>query len=154
MNELNPNGAALTELLLEVFRANRVFLDAGDELAAPAGISSARWQVLGVVEHGASPVAHVARTMGLTRQSVQQTADGLVQDGFVEFADNPHHRRAKLLRITRRGVDALAIVAARQAEWANRVGGARPLAELRAAAAALREVRMALEGSTGKEDEG
>src|SRR5947208_9580394 len=47
--------------------------------------------------------AHIARQMGLTRQSVQRTVDLLAADGLVAFADNQHHRRAKLVDFTPRG---------------------------------------------------
>jgi DNA-binding MarR family transcriptional regulator len=108
--------------VLETFRLNRLLLDLGDELTRPVGLSSARWQVLGVVEHGPVPVAHVAREMGLTRQSVQQTADSLEHEGLISFEENPHHRRAKLMRITPRGRMALDYVQEQHAEWANNVG--------------------------------
>ncbi|WSN14783.1 MarR family transcriptional regulator [Micromonospora sp. NBC_01699] len=82
-------------------------------------MTAARWQVLGMIDHRPSTVADVARTMGLTRQSVQQTADALARDGLVDLIDNPRHRRAKLLTPTAAGRTALAEVEARQAEWAN-----------------------------------
>lgn len=87
MTKLNPNGKAFTELVLEVFRLNGRLLEAGDRLTQPVGLSSARWQILGVVEHGPITVAHVARIMGLTRQSVQQTANSLEKEGLIEFLE-------------------------------------------------------------------
>jgi DNA-binding MarR family transcriptional regulator len=145
MDELNPNGDAFTEVVLEVFRLNRLLLDAGDALAAPAGLSSARWQVMGVVEHGPIPVSNVARIMGLTRQSVQQTADGLAADGLIAWTENPHHRRAKLMSLTAEGRAALDLVQRRHAAWANGIGGGLPVEELRAALGTLRRLRESLD---------
>lgn len=145
MQESDQHGSAFTELVLEVFRLNRLLLDAGDELTAPVELTSARWQVLGVVEHGPIPVSHVARTMGLTRQSVQHTADGLEADGMIVYSDNPHHRRAKLMSLTPKGRSALQYVASRQAVWADRIGGRQALDELRSAVKVLRELRSGLE---------
>jgi DNA-binding MarR family transcriptional regulator len=145
MDELNPAGEAFTGVVLEVFRLNRLLLDAGDALAAPAGLSSARWQVMGVVEHGPIPVSNVARIMGLTRQSVQQTADGLAADGLIAWTENPHHRRAKLMSLTPAGRDALALVQRRHAEWANRIGGAQDVQALRTALGVLRHLRETLD---------
>jgi DNA-binding MarR family transcriptional regulator len=145
MDELNPTGAAFTEVVLEVFRLNRLLLDAGDALTGPVGLSSARWQVLGVVEHGPNPVSNVARVMGLTRQAVQQTADGLAADGLIEWADNPHHRRAKLMVITPRGREAMEYVAGRQVQWANGIAAAHAEDELRGALAVLRRLRQTLD---------
>lgn len=107
MSRHTPAGEAFTELVLEVFRVNGLALEAGDRLAAPTGLSSARWQVRGVVDHSPAPAASVARIMGLTRQSVQRTADALERDGFIEYADNPHHKRAKLIALTTEGRAAL-----------------------------------------------
>ena len=70
MSKSSSKRSAFTELILEVFRLNGLLLEAGDRITQPVGLSSARWQVLGVVEHEPTPVAHVARIMGLTRQSV------------------------------------------------------------------------------------
>lgn len=145
MDELTPGGSALTEVVLEVFRLNRLLLDAGDALTAPVGLSSARWQVMGVVEHGPIPVSNVARIMGLTRQSVQQTADGLAADGLIAWSENPHHRRARLMSLTPAGREAMAYVTARHAQWANELGASQALDELRAAAHALRRLRATLD---------
>ncbi len=154
MSKLNPHGDVFTELILEVFRVNRLLLDAGDTLTEPVGLSSARWQVLGVVEHGPIPVAHVARTMGLTRQSVQQTADSLAEEGLIEYAENPHHRRAKLMIMTAKGRAALDYVEQRHANWANQIGGAHTLADLRTALMVLHQVRASLEQHTPPSPDG
>lgn len=143
---MDARAQAFTELLLEVFRVNGLLLAAGDALTRPVGLTSARWQVLGVVEHGPVPVAHVARTMGLSRQSVQVTANGLKRDGFVTFAENPHHRRAKLLCLTDKGEEALVTLREQQALWAERIGSEHELADLERALETLRGLRGSLEG--------
>lgn len=145
MEGWTEEGEAMSYLLLEVFRVNGLLLEAGNELTRPAGLTGARWQVLGVVEHGPIPAAQVGRTMGLTRQNVQQIADALAEEGFLEFRENPHHRRSKLLCITPKAEAALAIVKARQVEWANRLGATLDLDQLRAAQATLTLFREALE---------
>ncbi|MCE9673248.1 MarR family winged helix-turn-helix transcriptional regulator [Myxococcus stipitatus] len=138
-------GTAFTELVLEVFRSNGLLLAAGERLAEPAGLTSARWQVLGVVDHEPAPVANVARAIGLTRQSVQQTADALEAEGLVEYRENPHHRRAKLITLTPTGRERLREVEARQMAWANKLGGRVSQESLRTALRALQEVREVLE---------
>ena len=145
MSEPSTNGSAFTELILEVFRLNGLLLEAGDRLTDPVGLSSARWQVLGVVEHQPSPVAHVARIMGLTRQSVQQTADALANDGFIIYTDNPHHRRAKLMTITPKGRKALDYVQQCQLDWANQISASLSLEALKTAVTVLRQLGERLE---------
>ena len=142
---LTPGGMAFSELVLEVFRLNGLALQAGDALTAPCLLTSARWQVLGVVDHSPAPVAHIARTMGLTRQSVQLTANALARDGFVSYADNPHHRTAQLVVITGTGRRALRQVERRHATWASRLGERLGRAKLRTLVEGLRDVRAVLE---------
>jgi DNA-binding MarR family transcriptional regulator len=145
MPERSPEADAMSGLILEVFRLNRLLLDAGDALAEPAGLTSARWQVLGVVEHGPIPAAHVARTMGLTRQGVQRTADSLEADGLISYQPNPNHRRAQLLTLTPKGRAALDIVQARHAVWVERLAQGHSAEALAAAVALLRHVRTDLD---------
>lgn len=147
MSNLTAEGDAFTNLIIEIFRVNGLLLEAGDRLTEPAGLSSARWQVLGVVEHGPISVAHVARSMGLTRQSVQQTADGLEQEGFIVYTDNPHHRRSKLMQLTPKGRAALDYVDRERIAWANATAAGLTTEELRAALALLHQLRERLKPS-------
>ncbi|MEV7614812.1 MarR family transcriptional regulator [Streptomyces sp. NPDC089799] len=93
----------LSRTALGVFRLNGRFLAVSEELARPAGLTAAWWQVLGAVLHGPLTVAGIAREMGITRQSVQRIADLLAERGLAEYVANPAHRRAKLLRPTEAG---------------------------------------------------
>jgi DNA-binding MarR family transcriptional regulator len=147
MRRLTRRGELFTEIVLEVFRLNRLLLDAGDELTAPVGLTSARWQVLGIVEHRPAPVAQIARAMGLTRQSVQETANGLEADGFIEFAPNPRHRRAKLLIMTPKAEAAMKLVGRSHAAWANELADGHQAAALEAVTGVLAEIRATLEES-------
>ncbi|WP_274560963.1 MarR family winged helix-turn-helix transcriptional regulator [Streptomyces spiramyceticus] len=97
----------LSRTALGTFRLNGQFLAISEELARPAGLTAAWWQVIGAVLREPLTVAGIARTMGITRQSVQRIADLLVTKGLAEYATNPAHRRAKLLRPTEAGRDAV-----------------------------------------------
>ncbi|MFE2291899.1 MarR family winged helix-turn-helix transcriptional regulator [Streptomyces sp. NPDC059452] len=108
---------------LTVFRLNGQFLGVADELARPGGLTAAWWQVLGAVLPEPLPVAGVARSMGITRQSVQRIADLLVGKGLAEYVENPAHRRAKLLRVTAAGRDAVSRIDPPHAEFAARLAG-------------------------------
>jgi len=116
-----PGGEALTELILAAFRLNGRLLTAGDRLVADLGLTSARWQVLGAIAIAPTlqPVAWLARSMGLNRQGVQRIVNEMRDDGLVEFRPNPHHRRAHLVALTKRGEDAFASAGRLQAPWAN-----------------------------------
>jgi DNA-binding MarR family transcriptional regulator len=116
------SGKAFTKLVLRVFRLNGRLLEAGDHLAAPVGQTSARWQVMGCIDDEARTVADVARIMGLARQSVQRVADLLVKDGLAVYSENPHHKRAKLVKLNAKGLKALREIEKAQRVWANEVG--------------------------------
>lgn len=121
----DPETSARQDLLsrtaLTVFRLNGQFLALSEELAGPAGLTAARWQVLGAVLREPLPVAGIARVMGITRQSVQRVADLLVRDGLAAYTPNPAHRRAKLLRPTEAGRAAVAKIAPGHAGLAARL---------------------------------
>jgi DNA-binding MarR family transcriptional regulator len=140
-------GEALTDLILEIFRVNGDLLLAGDDLVKDLDQSSARWQVLGAIDNKSQTVAGIARDMGLTRQSVQRTADLLAVEGIVEYVDNPAHRRAKLVRLTPHGKRLLDQITSRQITWSNDLARTMPAsaAEIRSAFEVMRRLRARLE---------
>ncbi|WP_329230371.1 MarR family winged helix-turn-helix transcriptional regulator [Streptomyces sp. NBC_01460] len=121
--EATENGDRLSRTAIGVFRLNGRFLSVAEELAGPAGLTAARWQVLGAVLGEPLPVSGIARSMGITRQSVQRIADLLVEQGLGEYVANPAHRRAKLLRPTADGRTAVNRITPAHAEFAARLAG-------------------------------
>jgi DNA-binding MarR family transcriptional regulator len=124
MNDRRLSGQptdALTLLILEVFRVNGGLIASGDRLVADLGLTSARWQVLGAIalSPAPEPVARLARAMGLHRQGVQRIVNELEVEGIVTLEDNPHHRRAKLVRLTKKGEALYREAERRQKPWAR-----------------------------------
>src|SRR5262245_17056483 len=117
-----PAGDAWSVVVVQILRLSALLYSAGDKMSKPAGQTSARWQVLAVLENGSSTVADTARFLGLARQSVQRVADLLERDGLAAYQDNPHHRRAKLMVLRPRGRAALRVIQAAQRVWADRLG--------------------------------
>jgi DNA-binding MarR family transcriptional regulator len=144
-----PAGAALTELILEIFRLNGALLGEGDRLVGDIGLTSARWQVMGAAALSPVPlsVAAIARNMGLTRQAVQRVANDLEHAGFVRFAPNPHHQRAQLVLLTASGTAAFRAATARQGPWANRIAAGLEPRRIKAARAVLRAIAEQLDGT-------
>lgn len=99
--------AILSDLALTTFRLNGQVLALAEDLARPVGLTAARWQVLGAVLARPLSVSHIAREMGMTRQSVQRIADILVEAELAEYRVNPSHRRAKLVAPTDDGLAAV-----------------------------------------------
>ncbi len=148
----DPSAArkVMTDLILEVFRFNGALLAAGDALVGDLGLTSARWQVMGAVALSPVPlpVAHLARTMGLTRQSVQRLVDEMKRDGLVHLAPNQHHRRAMLVLLTEAGEDAYRAAMGRQERWANGLVAGLAPAVIENARNTLRELRRRLDEGT------
>jgi DNA-binding MarR family transcriptional regulator len=138
----------LSAASITTFKLNGQFLALAEELARPAGLTAAWWQVLGAVLGEPLPVAGIAREMGLARQSVQRIADILAERGLAEYRGNPAHRRAKLLTPTAAGRAAIARIGPAHAAAARRLAAVlgeedltRAVATLRALSAALDEMR-------------
>jgi DNA-binding MarR family transcriptional regulator len=148
----NAAGDAATEVVLATFRANGAFLAAGDRLAGAEGLTAARWQVLGALALAGRPltVPQIARRMGLARQSVQASVNRLVDEGLLEAAGNPDHRRSPLIRATERGTASYAALERRQAGWAEALAAGLDPSDLATAARVLRELseRLTTEGSS------
>jgi DNA-binding MarR family transcriptional regulator len=134
-----PSGQAVTTLIVEVFRLNGRLLAAGDKLVAPLGLTSARWQVLGVVANlpAAGTVAQLARYMGVYRQGVQRIVNELTDEALLEFRENPDHRRAKLVALTKTGRKAFEAVDRLQKPWADALSDGLNAASLIAASRIL-----------------
>jgi DNA-binding MarR family transcriptional regulator len=142
--ERTPAANTLSWLVVQVMQLNGLLIAAGDALAAPAGQTSSRWQVLAAVEGAPLSVAQIARAMNLTRQSVQRVADLLVDDVLCAYEDNPAHARAKLLKLTSKGRKALQTIQAGQKVWANALATGMDEAQLRAASTVLAQLQQAL----------
>ncbi|QIS06653.1 MarR family transcriptional regulator [Nocardia brasiliensis] len=130
------------------FRLNGQFLAIAEELARPAGLTAAWWQVLGAVLRAPQPVAGIAREMGITRQSVQRIADLLVDKGLAEYRPNPAHRRAKLVAVTDAGLAAVRRIDPQHAVVARRLVAELGPERLAATVDALTDLSAALAAIT------
>src|SRR5450830_1081614 len=141
-----PAGIVLTQLVLETFRLNGSLLAVGDKFTAHKGLTSARWQVLGaiVAEGAPSTVPNIARNMGLQRQRVQRIVDILETEGLVEFEENPHHKRAKLVALTAEGRAAHNDIMQDQIPWINEIAEGAEMHEIENALLFLRKMRERL----------
>ncbi len=98
----------------EVFRLNGSLLAAGERLGRDLGISPARWQAIAIIRNEPKTVADMARQLGLTRQSVQRTVNGLIRDGLARIKSNPGHKRSHWIELTEQGRQTMAQLRDRQ----------------------------------------
>ncbi|MGV8872007.1 MAG: MarR family winged helix-turn-helix transcriptional regulator [Rhodococcus sp. (in: high G+C Gram-positive bacteria)] len=145
MNRRTPEGDALTALVLPVFELNGEFLAAAEDITAPTGLTPAWWQVLGATLDEPLTVADIARRvgLGLARQSVQRTANLLVDKGWAVYLDNPNHKRAKLLEPTAKGRETISALRDAQHSWSDAVGATVGQDELRSFATTLGKILAA-----------
>ncbi len=140
-------GEAVTALILDVFKLNGRLLIAGDRLVAELGLTSARWQVLGVIAYAERPesVAWHARTMGLHRQGIQRIVNELKTEGIVEFQTNPHHKRAHLVLLTTKGQQLYEAAIAIQAPWVNALASQLKTNEIATTRSVIEKLKTRLE---------
>ncbi|QXW17599.1 MarR family winged helix-turn-helix transcriptional regulator [Comamonas aquatica] len=143
----NLGAVAVTQLALSVFRLNGVLLHWGDQLVAPLGLTSARWQMLGSIALAGKPLSapQVGEAMGVTRQGAQKQLNLLIEQGLVEAHPNPAHRRSPLYALTPQGLalyrKADAIWTAQAAELASLIPAAQASTATRTLESMLRELQ-------------
>jgi DNA-binding MarR family transcriptional regulator len=143
-----PQAAAATDLIFEIFRAHGALVALGDRMVAGLGLSTARWQVLGSIGEKArdQSVAMIARNLGLSRQAVQRVVNELVRDGLAAYAPNPHHKRAKLVRMTEKGLAAYLAADGAFFAWANAALAGLDVARIAGAWEVTKALRQLCEG--------
>ncbi len=143
-----PEGNVLTDLILEIFRLNGVLLSSGNKLTKPFGLTSARWQVMGAIDHEghSMTVAQIARRMGLSRQGVQRIVNDLVDIDMIKLESNLDHKRAPLVLLTKQGRRAIDKINVAQAKWVNDLAEGFSERSLKQALNALLAIRATEEG--------
>jgi DNA-binding MarR family transcriptional regulator len=152
---MNKRDKVVEDLVLSVFQLNGQLIDAGNRMVLDIGLTSAWWQVLGALDLSPVPlpVAHIARNLGLARQSVQRVADLLAENGLVQFEANPHHQRAKLVVLTQRGRAAAKSAEERQRPWAREMTAGLSLERISTALEVLTHMNKHLAQAAGAIDE-
>jgi DNA-binding MarR family transcriptional regulator len=113
---------AATEAVLAEFRKEL-------EEAGYADIRPTHGCVFRFVRDDGMRLTELARLAGMTKQSVGELVDDLVGLGYVERIPDPEDRRAKLICLTDRGVEAqrvgFGLLGELEDRWAERFGAAR-----------------------------
>lgn len=97
-------GEAFSELFFEVAAYYFRLRAAGEKLGFLSKRGAGTFGFLHTLATvGPITVPDLARMRPTSRQRMQQLADDLVEEGLIEFIDNPRHRTSKLARLTRKG---------------------------------------------------
>lgn len=145
-------GIRVVELYDELLRLHGRLLSVSKAMASGTELRSmTRVLVLSSVVSSSEPptVARIARSLGYTRQAIQRIADELAELGYLEFQDNPHHKKAMQLVATKEGMAAYQRSNDATVGWADRMGTALGEAQLTSTVDTLRQVRRYLE-ETGR----
>ena len=114
-------GDVLTDIMLEIFRINTHLLDKGNQMVAPLGMTSARWQILGAIALSgkAATCPQIAASMGVTRQGAQKQLNLAYEDKLVKIQDNPRNLRSPLYELTSAGQAAYDAAMKLQTQWSK-----------------------------------
>lgn len=82
--------------------------------------------------NGPMTVPQIGRSQSLSRQFVQRMVNEALADGLVELADNPHHRRSRVVRTTPAGAAVIEAVVARELARLRIVADGLSIAEVEA----------------------
>ena len=144
----SKEGRVFTEVVLEIFKLSGLLVTEGDVLTKELGLTSARWKVLGALalSDSSMTVPQIAHTMGQSRQSVQRLTDALEQDGFVNYSNNPYHKKAKLVAFSGKGKEIYKLLDEKQIPWANSAATGISLADMQTALSVLRKMSQRFDG--------
>lgn len=76
-------------------------------IAEREGQTTARWQVLEVLETAGLTVPQIASKLQVSRQNVQRIVNGLVADELTALQKNPAHKSSSIVKITPAGVNIM-----------------------------------------------
>jgi DNA-binding MarR family transcriptional regulator len=132
-------------LVADVFHLAGVFRRLGDRIAGSVGQTQAQWQVLSAASAGPHTVAQMARRLGYARQSVQRTADQLVDGGLARYRENPDHKSSPLFELTASGRAALERITKAARKWHVAIASGIAPRDLAATLRVIRELRATAE---------
>lgn len=104
----------------------------------------------GLSKLGEQTVPQMARDRSVSRQHIQMLVNQLAADGYIEFAENPAHKRSALVRLTSRGQKTVELIYRREEKLLSKSGVGVTDAKMREAAETLRGVRAFFEGDYWK----
>src|SRR6516225_5867561 len=91
-------------------------LHGGGELAA-----GKRGILKGIEIRGPQTVPQMARARPVSRQHIRASMEPLLAEGLVQYVDNPHHKRSKLVDLTPKGAARLEAINRREDEFFKRL---------------------------------
>lgn len=99
---------------------------------------------------GEQTVPQMARERAVSRQNVQILINQLADEGFVEFVENPAHKRSAFVQLTSQGKKAVEAMNRREEKLLSKSSVGATGKKMREAAETLRQVRSFFESDEWK----
>lgn len=100
----SDTGQAIHDLFLEVFALHAALSGIMDTIHEQAGLNTSQHKIMRTLTHlGSATVPDMAARLGVSRQFVQTVCNKLSALGYIEFIDNPRHKRSRLAMLTEPG---------------------------------------------------
>jgi DNA-binding MarR family transcriptional regulator len=147
---MSENETRIQELIEEVIATFRRLRVVSAELHGDGTpMPGQRGVLIDLDRVGPQTVANIARARAVSRQHIQALVNGFRARGLVEFAENPNHRRSKLVRLTRNGRALVKAMLKRESAALGSRGLVLPPAQIRSAVKTLQTLRQQLQHRKG-----
>jgi DNA-binding MarR family transcriptional regulator len=101
-------GRILHELFKEVFALHAALASVMDKVHELSGLTTPQRKIMNTVSlQETATVPDIAAQLGVSRQFVQTVCNKLVSFGYLEFRENPRHKRSRLASLTQAGYAGL-----------------------------------------------
>ncbi|HEY9640042.1 MAG TPA: MarR family transcriptional regulator [Coleofasciculaceae cyanobacterium] len=138
-------GQAIEDLIVEIVATFFLLRAEGMRIGVVSSSGEGYWSVLRLLKvKGPQTVPQLARYRYVPRQSVQKLANEMLNDGVIEFLNNPAHKRSKLLRLTPKGEAVFQEMSDRIAILAETLAEQQDTAQLQNAAAVVKQLHEQL----------
>ncbi len=138
-------GQAIEDLIIEIVATFFLLRAEGMQIGVVSSSGEGYWSVLRLLKvNGPQTVPQLARYRYVPRQSVQKLANEMLNDGVIEFLNNPANKRSKLLRLTPNGEAVFAEMSDRIATLAETLAEQQDAAQLQNAANVVKRLHEQL----------
>jgi DNA-binding MarR family transcriptional regulator len=145
MSVRRGNATQLQELIEEVIVTFRQLRTASAEMHGDGTpMPGQRGVLIDLARVGPQTAAGMAHARGVSRQHIQALVDRFRARGLVDLAENPAHRRSKLVGLTGKGRALVKAMLERERAALRSLDAAIPSAQIRTATAVLQALRQRL----------
>jgi DNA-binding MarR family transcriptional regulator len=140
-------GKLMEDLFIETTYTYFLLKEGGKQIGTIKSSGSYWGMLRSLMLEGPQTVPQIARSRPVSRQGIQKLANEMIEEGLIEFVDNPAHKKSKLLRITAKGKELFQDLTERNAQAAELLAQDMDAVELEMAVKVMRQLRDKLKKS-------